>query len=193
MAKRKAETEGGQAGSTGDAMEKRLLAFAEQVGRIAGTVQAKTEEWLDRDALNAQLSGIRESATELLQQIGATRANAAGKSGGETTRPTNRSSSSAGRAKPASAKNASSGRQAGGKQPAAKRSAPAGKAAGKSAKKSAMKSAAIGRSGGAVDAPGKKHRGPMPSEGGATGSPRGDGARLAKLRAANLNRMQRRG
>jgi hypothetical protein len=193
MAKRKAQTEGGQAGSTGDAMEKRLLAFAEQVGRIAGTVQAKTEEWLDRDALNAQLSGIRESATELLQQMGATRANAAGKSGGETT-STNRSSSSAGRAKPAPAKNASSGRQAGGKQPAAaKRNAPAGKAAGKSAKKSAMKSAARGRSGGAVDAPGKKHRGPMPSEGGATGNPRGDGARLAKLRAANLNRMQRRG
>lgn len=50
-----------------------------------------------------------------------------------------------------------------------------------------------GRSGGAVDAPGKKHRKPMPSESGATGAPRGEGSRIAKLTAHTQNRVQRRG
>ena len=48
-----------------------------------------------------------------------------------------------------------------------------------------------GRSGGAVDAPGKKHRKPMPSEAAATGSPRGAGARIAKLKMANEARRTR--
>jgi hypothetical protein len=51
----------------------------------------------------------------------------------------------------------------------------------------------MGRSGGVVDAPGKKHRKPMPSESGATGAPRGEGSRIAKLKAVNQNRVQRRG
>ena len=37
-------------------MEQRVLAFAEQLGRIVGTVQAKTEGLVDRDALNARAS-----------------------------------------------------------------------------------------------------------------------------------------
>jgi hypothetical protein len=192
MAKRKADTARGQAGSTGDSMEKRMLAFAEQIGRIAGTVQAKAEGWLDRDALNAQIASIRDSATDLLQQIGATTSSAAGKGGGDTHSAANRSTSSARPAKaaPKTPPASASKRPAGGKQPATTRGASKSGAAGK---KGAMKSAGRSRSGGTVDAPGKKHRGPMPSEGGASGRPRGDGARLAKLKAANMNRMQRRG
>ena len=70
------------AGATTDPMEQRLLAFAEQLGRIVGTVQAKTEGWLDRDALNKQITGVRDSATELLEQLKTTVTSAA--SGGNS-------------------------------------------------------------------------------------------------------------
>lgn len=64
-----ANSEPSNAGAPTDTMEQRLLAFAEQLGRIAGTVQAKTEGWMDRDALNKQIAGVRDSATELLEQL----------------------------------------------------------------------------------------------------------------------------
>ncbi len=53
----------------GDAMEQRVLAFAEQLGRIVGTVQARTEGWMDRETLNKQIAGVRDSAAELLDQL----------------------------------------------------------------------------------------------------------------------------
>ncbi|MCU1385247.1 MAG: hypothetical protein JWL71_3944 [Acidobacteria bacterium] len=55
--------------SGNDAMEQRVVAFAEQLGRIVGTMQAKTEGWMDRDALNKQIAGVRDSAAELLEQL----------------------------------------------------------------------------------------------------------------------------
>jgi len=194
MAKRTETTPREQAGSTADSMEERMLAFAEQIGRIAGTMKAKADGWLDRDALNTQIAGIRDGATDLLKQLGATtRAAAAGATAGESTRAT-RSNSQGRQAKPAPKRSTAPGpkRQAGGKQPATKRADVAGaKAAGAGSRKNTA--AATARSGGRVDAPGKKHRGPMPSEAGATGRPRGDGERLAKLKAANMTRVQRRG
>ena len=42
--------------ATADVMEQRVVAFAEQLGRIVGTVQAKAEGWMDRDALNKQIA-----------------------------------------------------------------------------------------------------------------------------------------
>ena len=50
-------------------LEKQVVAFAEQLGRMVGTVQAKTEGWMDRDALNKQIASVRDSATELLDQL----------------------------------------------------------------------------------------------------------------------------
>ena len=52
-----------------------MLALAEQLGRIAGTFQAKAEGWLDREALTKQIASVRDSAAELLEQLagGATR------------------------------------------------------------------------------------------------------------------------
>jgi hypothetical protein len=61
-------------------MEQRVVAFAEQLGRIVGTVQAKTEGWMDRDALNKQIAGVRDSAAELLEQLKSTVADATGSS-----------------------------------------------------------------------------------------------------------------
>ena len=61
-------------------MEQRVLAFAEQLGRIVGTVQAKTEGLIDREALNKQIAGVRDSASELLDQLKTTVSKAAGAS-----------------------------------------------------------------------------------------------------------------
>jgi hypothetical protein len=109
-----------------DGLEERVLAFAEQLGRIAGTVQAKTAGWMDGDALKKELARVRDGAAELLQQLTAA-------------------------APPVVVTRAD---------------APAPRTRG--------------RSGGIVDAPGKKHRPPMPSDPGANRA----ASQAAKMRAA---------
>jgi len=99
--------------STADALEQRIVAFAEQLGRLAGTVQAKAEGWLDPEALKQQMSGIRDGAAELIAQL------------------------------------------AGGKADDRAADEPA---------RTATPQASRTRSGGKVDAPGKKHRKPTPSD-----------------------------
>jgi hypothetical protein len=37
-----------------------MLAFAEQLGRIAGIAQAKTAGWVDGDALKKELARVRD-------------------------------------------------------------------------------------------------------------------------------------
>jgi hypothetical protein len=102
-----------------DTLEQRVIAFAEQLGRMAGTVQARTAGWMDRETLRGEISRVRDAAVELLGQLadGAT------------------SDAKASKTKPAA--------------PAPRRRN-------------------VGRSGGMVDAPGKKHRPPMPSDPGGT-------------------------
>jgi hypothetical protein len=110
MAKRDNETTRANGGTTtADAMEQRVVEFAEQLGRIAGTFQAKADGWMDREALTKQIASVRDSAAELLEQL------------------------------------------AGGATKGSKRNPVATAALGKTK----------GRSGGVVDAPGKKHRKPM--------------------------------
>ena len=48
--------------TTAEAMEQRVTAFAEQLGRMAGTIQAKAEGWMDRETLNEQIAGVRDGA-----------------------------------------------------------------------------------------------------------------------------------
>ena len=103
------------AATTNDAMEQRVIAFAEQLGRISGTVAAKAEGWMDREALNKQIAGVRDSAAELLEQLSA-----------GVTRVT--------------------------------------KGATKTNAGPASSAKSQGRSGGVVDAPGKKHRKPAPKD-----------------------------
>ena len=55
--------------TTADAMEQRVVAFAEELGRMAGTLQAKAEGWMDRETLNRQISSVRDGAAHLLQQL----------------------------------------------------------------------------------------------------------------------------
>src|SRR5438093_558997 len=42
------------------ALEQNLVAFAEQVGRFVGTVQARSEEWLTSEQLRAQMAAVRD-------------------------------------------------------------------------------------------------------------------------------------
>lgn len=46
-----------------------MLAFAEQLGRIAETVQAKTPGWMDGDTLKTDLARVRDGAADLLQEL----------------------------------------------------------------------------------------------------------------------------
>jgi hypothetical protein len=101
--------------TTGDALEQRVVAFAEELGRIAGTFQAKAEGYMDREALRKQIASVRDGAAALLEQLA-----------GGATNPSTR--------------------------------VPAAAPAHENTK---------GRSGGVVDAPGKKHRKPMPADPGA--------------------------
>jgi hypothetical protein len=110
---------------TANAMERRVVAFAEQMGRIAGTVQARAEGWMDRDTLSQQIASVRDGAVDLLEQL----------AGGGATKAAK-------------------------KNPAA-----------------AARGSSKGRSGGVVDAPGKKHRRPMPTD---------PGANLADSQAAKM-------
>ena len=55
--------------ATGDATEGRIIALAEQLGRMAGSVQARAQGWMDGDALSKQVASVRDSATTLLQHL----------------------------------------------------------------------------------------------------------------------------
>jgi len=98
--------------STTDVLEERVLAFAQHLGRIAGTVQARTSGWIDGDVLKKELARVRDGAADLLHQLT-------------------------------------------GEAPAVAKKKPMG---GTAPRKSQ------GRSGGIVDAPGKKHRPRMPAD-----------------------------
>lgn len=50
-------------------VEQKLVAMAEQLGVFVGTVQAKADGWLDRDAVVREVSRIRDVATDLLDQV----------------------------------------------------------------------------------------------------------------------------
>jgi hypothetical protein len=130
--------------ATTDAMEQRVVAFAEQLGRIAGAVQAKTEGWMDRDALNEQIAAVRDSASDLLEQLKTTVSN-----------------------------------MASGEKVQSKKTTAAASAKSR------------GRSGGAVDAPGKKHRKPMPQDSRAIAAD----ARMSTMQAGKpmMKTMKRRG
>jgi len=112
-----------------DGLEERVLAFAEQLGRIAGTVQAKTAGWMDGDALKNELASVRDGAADLLQQLTAAVPHVVAVSTPTGAAPPRRSR---------------------------------------------------GRSGGIVDAPGKKHRPPTPTDPAAKRA----ASQAAKLRAA---------
>jgi hypothetical protein len=52
-----------------DSMKQTVIAFAEQLGRIAGTVHAKAEGLIDRQALQDEIQSVRDKAASLLEQL----------------------------------------------------------------------------------------------------------------------------
>ena len=45
-------------------IEGQVIAIAEQLGRIAGTAQAKADGWMNQQAFQAQLAKIRDRAAQ---------------------------------------------------------------------------------------------------------------------------------
>ena len=109
-AKGETTTSSASGATTADPTEQRLLAFAEQLGRMIGTIHSKAEGWMDRETLNQQIVSVRDGAAHLLEQLA------------DATKATKTSAAVAAR---------------GGNK---------------------------GRSGGTVDAPGKRHRKPAPND-----------------------------
>lgn len=59
--------------TTPGVIERRIVALAEQLGRLAGTVQSKTDLFLDEEKLRVQLSRVRDGAADLLERLSARR------------------------------------------------------------------------------------------------------------------------
>src|SRR5882672_10606659 len=76
-------------------VEERVLAFAEQVGRLIGTVERKSEGWMDQKALNEQVTQIRDGAVDLLNHLGD--ALASGRAAAKTQRTQPKAATSVGR------------------------------------------------------------------------------------------------
>jgi hypothetical protein len=132
-----------------DAIEQRIVALAEQLGRLVGTVQAKADGFIDRPALQEQLTRIRDGAAGLLGSLGSDPT-----SSGTPSAPRARSPQSGAKAK----------------------------------RKKAAGAATQGRSGGKVDAPGKKHRKPAAR----TGSVKQSDQTIPKLKMATQVRRSSR-
>ena len=124
MAKRSSTTKRTPQSST--ALETQIVAFAEQLGYVAGSIETRAEGLVDRKKLSRQLTTVRDGAKRLLDQL-------------------------------ASGVAARVGRTSASKRPARK-----------------------ARSGGAVDAPGKKHRKPAAP----APPPAAERARNARMQAA---------
>ena len=55
--------------ATTTAFENQAVALAEQLGRIAGTLEGTAEQWLNRRAIAEQLTRIRDSASQLIESL----------------------------------------------------------------------------------------------------------------------------
>src|SRR5438045_1504330 len=54
-----------------NALEKKVIDYAEDLGRLIGTVRAKVDDWKgERDKLVQQLSSVVKDAQELLTDLG---------------------------------------------------------------------------------------------------------------------------
>jgi hypothetical protein len=70
MAKRKrAQAAGAEGAHATSDVEQKVVAFAEQLGTLVGTVQSRAEGWLDRKALTKEITRIRDGAADLLAHV----------------------------------------------------------------------------------------------------------------------------
>lgn len=66
---RKAGKDQLETGKTTDVIEQKVVELAEQLGWFLGTVRAKADGWLDREALSKEVSRIRDGAADLLEHV----------------------------------------------------------------------------------------------------------------------------
>jgi hypothetical protein len=158
------------------ALESQAVALAEQLGRIAGTIEGTAEQWLNRPAIAEQLTRVRDSASLLLESLTSSAAKgrqavtgSAGAMSGQVrdaaTKAVNAASSAV------ASLGASVGRRT------TKRSSRKTAAARKSAKSA----------GDLAHAPGKKHRKPAPSKRGVKHSEES----IPKMKTATVVRQRR--
>ena len=73
MAKRRKAAAVQDSSGGGSSMEATVVGFAEDLGKILGTAQAKAEGWLNqRKTIATQLAQIRDTANQYLQQLAGT-------------------------------------------------------------------------------------------------------------------------
>ena len=145
------------------------IALAEQLGRIAGTIEGTAESWLNREQLADQLTRVRDGATQMLEGLTA---------GAERGR---KAATTAVRNVPASAK-ATAGLAK------ARAYLASGGGLGRAKAKTAKPApAAATRKADPARAPGKRRRKPGPTMPGVKKSDE----RIAKLRTAAANRQRR--
>ena len=71
MAKRPISKEDGHEHPSGRTTSETITAFAEDLGELLGSAQAKAEGWLgQRTQIATSLEGIRDTATKLLSDLG---------------------------------------------------------------------------------------------------------------------------
>jgi hypothetical protein len=151
-------------------LSEQAIALAEQLGRIAGTIEGTAEAWLNRQSLADQLTRVRDGAAEMLESLttgperGRSAATATVRSFTEDVRHTASKAVSA----------VGAGRLAGKNPPKSK----------KSVKRAA---ASATRRADAAHAPGKQHRKPAPSVRGVKKSDE----RIPKARTAAAVRQRR--
>ena len=150
-------------------LSEQAIALAEQLGRVAGSIEGTAESWMNQEKLADQLTRVRDAATQMLEGLAA---------GAERGR---KAATTAVRNVPVSAKAAAGLAKAraylasGGGRP--------GRGKGKTAKPA---SAAATRQADPSRAPGKQHRKPAPSM-----HVKKSDERIPKMRTAAANRQRR--
>ena len=134
----------GESAPGAQGLESGVVKLAEQLGWFVGTVQAKADGWLDKEALKQQMTQIRDGAAQMLEQV-----NRAGAAAGESATMLAKKAKAAMPAMPAMPSMPSMPGTAAKKAAGAKRDA-------QDQKRQQSRQA--------VAAPGKKHRKPPPQE-----------------------------
>ena len=149
-------------------LSEQAIALAEQLGRIAGTIEGTAEAWLTRQTLTDQLTRVRDGAAEMLESLtsGAERGRSAATARVRTFTADVRQTASK-----------------------AVTAVGAGRRAGKDQRKSKKKpvAASATRRADAAHAPGKQHRKPAPTTRGVKKSDE----RIPKARTAAAVRQRR--
>ena len=161
--------------TTPSALESQAVALAEQLGRIAGTIEGTAEQWLNRPAIAEQLTRVRDSASQLLESLAGSAAKGRQAVTGGAGVMSEQVRDAATKAVNAASSAVTSLGEAVGRGRTAKRSKTASRS------KSAKARADL------AHAPGKKHRKPAPTKRGVKHSDE----RIPKLRTAAAARQRR--